>query len=260
MERVHKILPSTTMSFDAETGVVDAYVSITGILDDDTPPDLIELGAFGKSIGERGPNGAKRIRSLWQHDWREVIGQPVLLEEHGRERLPESVLARFPQASGGLFAKTQFVLEVQRGREAYALYKAGAMDEWSIGFDPVISQFEKAAALRADGREVTFRRIKEARLWEYSPVTWGANPGTTTTAVKVLDEESPGKNAQVELYAKLAGLLGLPVDCDVAELMAEVEKRLKCGGPVDGSPVQAQEIARLRAKAVEIGLNIGAKA
>lgn len=181
--REQKILPSATMGFDPETGVVEAYVSVMGILDMDDPPDLIENGAFVKSVAERGPGGANRIRTLWQHDWTQVVGRPLAIQEHGREQLPEKILSMYPEATGGLWAKTQFVLDVQRGRESYALYKAGAMDEWSIGFDAITSQYEKV-------NEQTCRRIKEIRLWEYSPVTWGMNPGTLTTSIKNREQQA----------------------------------------------------------------------
>lgn len=181
-----KIFPGHTLAMDPETGIVEAYVSVMGILDLDDPPDLIEMGAFTKSVSERGPVGANRIRVLWQHSWQEVIGRPIALVEHNRDMLPEAILAKYPEASGGLFAKTQFILDVQRGREAYALYAAGAMDEWSIGFDAINSIWEKQEG-------ATFRRLKEVRLWEYSPVTWGANPGTVTTSVKDAAPDDSGE-------------------------------------------------------------------
>lgn len=68
-------------------------------------------------------------------------------------------------------------METQFGRETYALYKAGAMDEWSIGFDPLIYEHVRRG-------DVDCRLLKELRLWEYSPVTWGMNQATITTAVK----------------------------------------------------------------------------
>lgn len=222
--RETKVLPSTTMSFDAETGIVEAYVSIMGILDDDDPPDLIEAGAFVKSVAERGPSGAGKIRTLWQHDWQEVIGIPLAIQEHGREHLPGSVLARYPEATGGLYAKTQFVLDVQRGREAHALYKAGAMGEWSIGFDTITGQYEKQ-------NEQTFRRIKEIRLWEYSPVTWGMNPATVTTSVKNGIQDEAGIREPLE---RIAGLLGLDADLETAELMEAIEQHLR-NSSSDGS-------------------------
>ena len=177
-----KIFPGYILNTDEDTGIVEAYVSIMGIVDEDIPPDMIELGAFKKTIKERGPAGANKIRVLHQHKWDEVVGLPLLLKEHSRNKLPAELLEKYPEATGGLFTRTQFVLDVQRAREDFALYKAGAMSEWSIGFDTMDADLDKT-----NGE--SFRRIKEVRLWEYSPVTWGANQATITTNVKEVDNQ-----------------------------------------------------------------------
>lgn len=246
-ERETKILPSQTLGLDAETGVVEAYVSVMGILDDDDPPDMIPNGAFLKTINERGPAGANRIRTLWQHDWTEVIGKPIQLAEHPRDALPQKILDKFPTATGGLYAKTQFILDVQRGREAVALYRAGAMDEWSIGFDAVAAEWNKE-------NDKSFRLLGEIRLWEYSPVTWGANPGTTTTSVKNSDQGS-------EVARRLAALLGMDADLNEEELLAEVEKRLRnessnAGAGPSGQTLTPREVAQLKAKLLDIQIRI----
>ena len=183
MTKETKIFPGYVLNADEDTGIVEAYVSIMGIIDEDIPPDMIELGAFKKTIKERGPAGANKIRVLHQHRWDEVVGMPLLLKEHKRNKLPAELLEKYPEATGGLFTRTQFILDVQRAREDFALYKAGAMSEWSIGFDTLDADFDKAD-------EDSFRRIKEVRLWEYSPVTWGANQATITTNVKEVDKQS----------------------------------------------------------------------
>ena len=177
-----KIFPGYILKTYEDTGIVEAYVSIMGIVDEDIPPDMIELGAFKKTIKERGPAGANKIRVLHQHKWDEVVGLPLLLKEHSRNKLPAELLEKYPEATGGLFTRTQFILDVQRAREDFALYKAGAMSEWSIGFDTMDADLDKT-----NGE--SFRRIKEVRLWEYSPVTWGANQATITTNVKEVDNQ-----------------------------------------------------------------------
>jgi HK97 family phage prohead protease len=178
MTKEIKRFPGYVLKADKDTGIVEAYVSVMGIVDEDIPPDMIENGAFKKTIQERGPAGSNKIRVLHQHRWDEVVGLPLELVEHGRDQLPAELLEKYPDATGGLFTKTQFVLDVQRAREDFALYKAGAMDEWSIGFDTLDSDMDKGTD------DESFRRIKEVRLWEYSPVTWGANQATITTNVK----------------------------------------------------------------------------
>ena len=181
MTKETKRFPGYVMKADEDSGIVEAYVSVMGIVDEDIPPDMIEAGAFKKTIQERGPAGSNKIRVLHQHRWDEVVGKPVELVEHSRDQLPAELLEKYPDATGGLFAKTQFILDVQRAREDFALYKAGAMDEWSIGFDTLDADWDKS--------DESFRRIKEVRLWEYSPVTWGANQATITTNVKEADTQ-----------------------------------------------------------------------
>lgn len=143
--------------------------------------DIVEPGAFKKTIAERGPSGSNRIRVLWQHSAKEVIGRPLTLEEHSRDLLPEAIRTKYLGASGGLFARTKIVKEVQRGREAFALLQENALGEWSIGFNDMTNEGNGEVENR-DGKSV--RHLREIRLWEYSPVTWGANEATTTVSVK----------------------------------------------------------------------------
>lgn len=220
-----KVFPSFTKTMDAETGIVEAYVSVFGIKDQDNPPDIIQLGAFAKTIQERGPAGARKIRVLHHHNRWSVIGIPLTIVEHSRELLPPELLDQYPEATGGLFARTQFVMDVQQGRETYALYKAGAMDEWSIGFD--ILQFEFVT--RDDENA---RLLKELKLWEYSPVTWGMNQATITTAVKN-DARPASPDAGTS-----------PMRPDGASVRAE---------PHDDALTRA----KLRIKILELGLSLG---
>jgi len=111
MTKETKRFPGYVMKADKDTGIVEAYVSVMGIVDEDMPPDMIENGAFTKTIQERGPAGANKIRVLHQHRWDEVVGLPLELVEHGRDQLPAELLEKYPDATGGLFTKTQFVLD-----------------------------------------------------------------------------------------------------------------------------------------------------
>lgn len=205
--REERTFQGYTCKADVESGVIEAYVNIFGIEDDSWMNDIVHPGAFKKTIRERGPAGSNKVRVLWMHSVREVIGRPLLLEEHGRDDLPDVVKVRYPKATGGLFAKTQLVLGVQRAREAFELYRNGAMDEWSIGFEPIEEKFEEV-----DKR--TIRHLKEIKLWEYSPVTWGANPATTTVSVKS------------NLLTMLEEVLKEHPEFSDRQLISAVEKRL----------------------------------
>jgi hypothetical protein len=65
--------------------------------------------------------------------------------------------------------------KTQLGRDALILYDDGVITEHSVGISAVIREEDEVG---------NTAQIKEARLWEYSPVTWGANPLTPTVDVK----------------------------------------------------------------------------
>jgi uncharacterized protein len=69
------------------------------------------------------------------------------------------------------------VLESPRGREAYALLKAGALNGLSIGF---VSR--KHAWGTGDTADI--RTLQEVDLWEVSPVTFPANSLARVDGVK----------------------------------------------------------------------------
>jgi len=94
------------------------------------------------------------------------------------------------------------------------------MDEWSIGFDTLDADMDKGAD------DESFRRIKEVRLWEYSPVTWGANQATITTSVKDNDrgDEAPLVELSVEHLQDEAEPSTTLTSCK-AELRISIGKR-----------------------------------
>ena len=139
-----------------EGGGFEGYASVFGVQDSDG--DVIVKGAFRKSI-EKFQGMNKMPKMLWQHDTTKIIGKYTEMRED----------------DNGLFVKGQLILEVQQGREAYALMKAGQLDAMSVGFNIMNAG--------GDGN-MRGRVIDEADLWEISLVTWGANPAALITNVK----------------------------------------------------------------------------
>lgn len=135
-------------------GRFSGYASLFGIAD--LGADVVERGAFSKSLASRGAAG---IRLLWQHDPAQVIGRFLTITE---DRL-------------GLGVEGELTLDVSRGREAFALLKAGAIDGLSIGFRTI-----RARTDRLTGH----RHILEADLWEISIVTFPMQPGARIGQVK----------------------------------------------------------------------------
>lgn len=148
-----KLLPSAP-DIVGETGIFEGYASLFGMTD--LAKDVVQPGAFTKSLATRGPRG---VRMLWQHDPSEPIGTWLFLKEDAR----------------GLRVRGRLNLAVGRAREIHALMREGAIDGLSIGY-----RVTKAAAERASGR----RLLHEVDLWEISIVTFPMLPAARVAAVK----------------------------------------------------------------------------
>lgn len=141
-----------------DEGIVEALVSVTGNVDNVN--DVIEPGAYTKTLQERKPKG------VWAHDWNTPICKALDMEEWmpGDPRLPDFI----QPGHGALYVKAQFNLATQRGREAYSDVKFyGEDSEWSIGYS-----VPKGKSTKGDDG---IRRIQEIKLFEFSPVLFGAN-------------------------------------------------------------------------------------
>lgn len=140
-----------------DDGVFEGYASVFGVVDNGM--DVVEKGAFTKSLTERRP------KLLWQHDWQDPIG--VFDEVREDER--------------GLYVKGRLSKDVQKGREAMALMRMQAedgtrgIDSMSIGYVVKESYYE------GDGR---VRRISEVALYEISLVTFPMLEDAQVTSVK----------------------------------------------------------------------------
>lgn len=123
----------------------------------DQQNDIIEKGAFTKTIAERLP--AKKIKILWQHN--EAIGMPI----------------EMVQDEKGLFVVGK-ISKTRLGDEALELMRDGVIDRMSIGFN--------IPSGKASIDDAGIRRIKEVKLLEFSLVTFPANENATIEAVKQL--------------------------------------------------------------------------
>lgn len=137
-------------------GLFEGYASTFGNVDNGM--DVVARGAFQKSLG------ARKVRMLWQHDMTQPIGVWDSIEETER----------------GLYVKGRIAKDVQRGREAMALMRMGALDSMSIGF------VTKQASQEGNG---SIRRLDEVDLFEISLVTFPMNEKATVVDVKSLTTE-----------------------------------------------------------------------
>jgi HK97 family phage prohead protease len=140
-----------------QDGVFEGYASVFDIVDQGM--DVVANGAFTKSLGS-----GRRVKMLWQHDQSQPIGVWDEIREDER----------------GLFVRGRVLKDVQKGSEAQALMKAGAIDSLSIGYRTI------AAMDEADGR---VRKLLEIDLFEISVVTFPMLPDARITDVKSIQTE-----------------------------------------------------------------------
>lgn len=137
-------------------GAVSACFSTFNVVDKDG--DIVLASAF---------QPAQPVPLTWAHDWAQPVGKGVIRVDADR--------AVFDGA---------FFLETQAGLEAYKTVKAmGSLQEYSFGFSVIDSSYETR-----DGKPV--RVIKQAKVYEVSPVLVGAGENTRTLAIKTASAES----------------------------------------------------------------------
>jgi HK97 family phage prohead protease len=138
------------------SGSFEGMAAVYGNLD--LGGDVIEPGAFTRTI----KNGGGKVPLLWQHDQREPIG-----------------LGKLQDSKEGLMIHGQLVMESPVAQKALGLMRADVLTGLSIGYDTIVSEYDKANDIR---------RLKELKLWEVSLVTFPMNPKAQVTSVKALEE------------------------------------------------------------------------
>ena len=143
---------------DEDKGVFEGYGSYFG--NKDQGNDVVQSGAFAKSIAKRGPKG---IKMLYNHKQDEPIGVYKEINEDNK----------------GLRVKGMLALGTQRGKEVYELMKMGAIDGLSIGY----KVDQKGYDYEDNGKK---RILKEVDLMEISAVTFPMNQRAKVRYVKGL--------------------------------------------------------------------------
>jgi HK97 family phage prohead protease len=137
---------------DGDSMIIEGYGSTFGNVDHGG--DIVERGAFSKSLGLRMP------KMLWQHDARQVPGLWEAASEDTK----------------GLYLKGRFI-NTPLGRDVYEHAKEGAIDTMSIGYSV------KQESYDADKKT---RSLKEVALYEVSLVTFPMNEQARIVAVKAV--------------------------------------------------------------------------
>lgn len=171
-------LPFYSKNFSGKELVIDStkrrvsgYAAAFNNVDDDM--DVLVKGCFAKSILEHGPESSnpQKIVMLWCHDSKDLIGKVVLLKEDDFGLYFEAELDPIPQADRALIQ-----------------YGTGSLNQHSIGFRYM---FDKCMWGEWKGEHAFI--CNELKLFELSPVPFGANENTPYTGMKAGQLESEKK-------------------------------------------------------------------
>jgi HK97 family phage prohead protease len=148
----YKSLSFKLLGVPDDDGKFEGYASVFDVVD--LGMDVVAPGAFRRSL-----DSGRNVKLLWQHDMASPIG----------------VWEEIKEDEKGLFVRGRLLTDVQQGREANALMRAGAIDSMSIGFKTI------EAVAEGNG---SVRRLTEVELFEISLVTFPMLPDAQITAVK----------------------------------------------------------------------------
>ena len=142
---------------DMKQGIVSGYFAVFG--NKDLDGDVIEPGAFTKTIMERGPQGKQLIKYLLDHDKNKVVAKIMNLYEDEKGLRYEAKIGS--HAAGQDFQK---------------MIESELINQHSFGFRTIKEQFDQEAKANL---------IKEVMMYEGSAVQFlGANPETTFIDLK----------------------------------------------------------------------------
>lgn len=162
MEKLTKSVQQSIKDIDSKNRTIVAYASVFGNIDSDE--DIIQKGAYLKTIAENGPGGKNRVWHLFNHwqDW--PIAKPHELSEDNK---------------GLIFASR--MPDTDKANDLLKLYEAGFLTEHSVWIRII-----KAVNEAKNGNDI--RVIQEVALMEVSSVLWGANEAAQTIGIKSIKE------------------------------------------------------------------------
>jgi hypothetical protein len=142
---------------DLKQGVVTGYFAMFG--NKDLDGDIIEKGAFSKTIQERGPQGKKLIKYLLDHDRTKAVARIDVLEEDAKGLRYEAKIGTH-----------------SLGQDFMKMVESGLINQHSFGFSTIKEMYDD---------QMKANRIKEVMMHEGSAIQFlGANPMTTYIDLK----------------------------------------------------------------------------
>jgi HK97 family phage prohead protease len=146
---------------EIKQGIVEGYFALFN--NKDLDGDIIERGAFSKTLAERGPSGKQLIKYLLDHDTKKVVAKITELYEDEK----------------GL----KYVAKIgthTAGKDFQEMIESDLINQHSFGYKTIKQQYDSLAKAN---------RLKELMMSEGSALQFlGANPETTIISLKNFED------------------------------------------------------------------------
>jgi len=148
-----------------EKGITEGYLNYIGNID--FGDDMTMKGAFQTTLKDSyARKSAQGLDYLWPYLW-----------NHDYNILPPGGIFDADEDRKGLYVKTQYILDIQLGRELYSSFKMGTMKKQSMGYKAIKVDWEQI-----DGRRI--RKLLEVAVMEGSAVVFPMNDMAQVDTVK----------------------------------------------------------------------------
>jgi|GEM_PF-778499 len=185
---------------EVDEGVFSGYAAVFSNID--SGGDVIEPGAFTKTLAE---NNAVKIFALHKDD-----GLPIGIPQEMRED------------ANGLWVKGK-ISDTTLGRDVRTLLRDGVLFELSIGYEPVIFEYD----------EKGIRHLREVRLHEFSVVTWAMNPAAQIVDYKALADAQRARSRKGKNGGKRIVIECRDPDNSIQDLLEYLKKTAGGGHSFD---------------------------
>lgn len=162
---IFKTFHSSVKDVDPKGRKVCGYGS--GFGNKDRHDDIIVMGAYKKTISERGPGASEEIYFLDQHR----VDRRV-------NRFKESDKGLLEEREEGLYFEI-FFPPTALGNDLLLQYEYEVIRDHSVGIDILDWEYKE---------ELEAFILLELVLWEISSVTWGSNNKTPVVGIKGIDD------------------------------------------------------------------------
>jgi HK97 family phage prohead protease len=146
---------------EIKQGIVEGYFALFN--NKDLDGDIIERGAFAKTLAERGPAGKQLIKYLLDHDTKKVVAKITELYEDEK----------------GL----KYVAKIgthTAGKDFQEMIESDLINQHSFGYKAIKQQYDSLSKAN---------RLKELMMSEGSALQFlGANPETTIISLKNFED------------------------------------------------------------------------